>query len=187
MISSYTQLLARRYGDKLDNDASDFIGYVVDGANRMQRLIQDLLMYSRVATRGRALVVLDMHDALGEAVQNLQVAIQETGALVTNAELPCVLGDKSQIAQVFQNLVANAIKFRQPGVSPRVHIRAFTKPDEPKVWIFEVKDNGIGIDPVYFDRLFVIFQRLHTRQEYPGTGVGLALCKRIVERHGGRI
>jgi PAS domain S-box-containing protein len=187
MVSSYTQLLAQRYNDKLDQDARDFIGYAVDGANRMQRLIQDLLSYSRVATRGQPPDKMDTHGALGEAVKNLQAAIQESGAMVTNGELPMVLADRTQIAQVFQNLVGNSIKFQRPGEPPRVHVSAVRHDDSDRTWTFEVKDNGIGIDPKYFDRLFVIFQRLHGKQEYPGTGIGLALCRRIVERHGGRI
>lgn len=187
MVSSFTQLLAQRYEDKLDQDAKEFIGYAVDGANRMQRLIQDLLLYSRVATRGRTPEPIDAHDALGEAVSNLQVAIQETLALVTNDELPTVLGDHTQIVQLFQNLVGNAIKFHKPGEAPRVHVTAARSAKQPGFWIFEIADNGIGIEPRHFERLFVIFQRLHGKREYPGTGIGLALCKRIVERHGGKI
>jgi PAS domain S-box-containing protein len=187
MVSSYTQLLAQRYSDKLDRDAKDFIGYAVDGAARMQRLIQDLLAYSRVATRGGDLLPFDAHDALGAAVANLQAAIQETHALVANDDLPMVLGDHTQIAQVFQNLVGNAIKFHKPEEPPRVKISAELGAERPGFWTFKVTDNGIGIDPKYFERLFVIFQRLHGKQEYPGTGIGLALCKRIVERHGGKI
>ena len=187
MVSSYTQLLAQRYNDKLDQDAMDFIGYAVDGANRMQRLIEDLLKYSRVATRGQPPTLLDTHDALGEAVRNLQAAIQETGALVTNDDLPRVLGDQIQIVQIFQNLVANGIKFHKPGEPPRVHVSAERNVEQPSFWTFKVADNGIGIEPRHFARLFVIFQRLNGKQEYPGTGIGLALCKRIVERHGGKI
>ena len=187
MVSSYTQLLARRYQDKLDQDANDFIAYAVDGANRMQRLIQDLLTYSRVTTRGLAAAPMDAHEALGEAVRNLQAAIQQAGALVTNEELPEVLGDRTQIAQVFQNLVGNGIKFHKPGQPPRVHISAQRCAEQPAMWTFTVRDNGIGIEHHHFERLFVIFQRLHGKKEYPGTGIGLALCKRIVERHGGTI
>jgi PAS domain S-box-containing protein len=187
MVSSFTQLLAQRYEDKLDQDAREFIGYAVDGANRMQRLIQDLLLYSRIATRGRPPEPIDAHDALGEAVSNLQVAIQETLALVTNDELPTVQGDHTQIVQLFQNLVGNAIKFHKPGEAPRVHVTAARNAKQPGCWIFRIADNGIGIDPRHFERLFVIFQRLHGKREYPGTGIGLALCKRIVERHGGKI
>jgi PAS domain S-box-containing protein len=187
MVSSFTQLLAQRYGDNLDQDAKEFIGFAVDGANRMQRLIQDLLAYSRITTRGQPSAPIDAHDALGESVINLQAAIQETGALVTNDELPWILGDHTQIVQVFQNLIGNGIKFHKASEPPRVHLSAERNVEHPDFWVFKVADNGIGIDPRHFDRLFVIFQRLHGRQEYPGTGIGLATCKRIVERHGGKI
>jgi PAS domain S-box-containing protein len=187
MVSSYTQLLEQRYMDKLDQDAKDFIGYAVDGANRMQRLIQDLLEYSRVTTRGQSLAPLDSHAALGEAVKNLKVTIQETGALVTNNDLPIVLGDHTQVVQVFQNLIGNGIKFQRSGVAPRIHISAENDSLDSRFRVFKVSDNGIGIEPRHFVRLFEIFQRLHSKKEYPGTGIGLALCKRIVERHGGRI
>jgi len=187
MVSSYTQLLARRYQDQLDQDAKDFIGYAVDGANRMQRLIQDLLSYSRITSRGQPPSTLDAHDALGLAVTNLQTSIQETGAMVANGDLPKVLGDRTQISQLFQNLIGNAIKFHRPDEPPRVSVSAFPTPDRQGFWTFRVQDNGIGIEARHFDRLFVIFQRLHGKQEYPGTGIGLALCKRIIERHGGRI
>jgi signal transduction histidine kinase len=184
MVSSYTQLLAKRYEGKLDQDAHDFIHFAVDGANRMQRLIQDLLAYSRITTRGSPFAPLDLHEALGEAVANLQTAISESSAMVTNGELPAVNADPTQLVQVFQNLVGNAIKFRKKDEPLRVHVSAEREGSE---WVISVKDNGIGIDPQYFNRLFTIFQRLHGKQEYPGTGVGLAICQRIVTRHGGRI
>ncbi|MCX6556916.1 MAG: PAS domain S-box protein [Candidatus Aminicenantes bacterium] len=187
MVSSYTQLLEQRYKDKLDQDAKDFIGYAVDGANRMQRLIQDLLEYSRVTTRGQPPALFDAHDALGEAIKNLQVAIQESGALVTSNDLPMVLGDRTQIVQVFQNLIGNGIKFQRPDVAPLIHISAEDDLHDNRLRLFKVSDNGIGIEPRHFERLFQIFQRLNSKKEYPGTGIGLALCKRIVERHGGRI
>jgi PAS domain S-box-containing protein len=183
MVSSYTQLLARRYQDRLDQDAKEFIDFAVDGATRMQRLIQDLLTYSRVTTRGIRLVPTDAAAALRDALGNLQAVIQEKGARVTHDELPTVLADATQLVQVFQNLVGNAIKFHGDA-SPRVHVAATPKDDE---WVFTVADNGIGIDPQYFDRIFVIFQRLHPGHRYPGTGIGLALCSRIVQRHGGRL
>ena len=183
MVSSYTQLLARRYQDRLDQDAKEFIDFAVDGATRMQRLIQDLLTYSRVTTRGIRLVPTDAAAALRDALGNLQAVIQETGARVTHGELPTVLADATQLVQVFQNLVGNAIKFHGDA-APRVHVAATPKDDE---WVFTVADNGIGIDPQYFDRIFVIFQRLHPGHRYPGTGIGLALCSRIVQRHGGRL
>jgi light-regulated signal transduction histidine kinase (bacteriophytochrome) len=183
MVSSYTQLLERRYAGALDRDARDFIRYAVDGANRMQALIRDLLAYSRVTTRGRPLAPTDSRAALGEALANLEAATKETGATVTNDDLPTVRADPTQLVQVFQNLVGNAVKFggEEP---PRVHVSAERRGRE---WVFSVKDNGIGIDPQYFDRVFTIFQRLHSPQEYPGTGIGLALCQRILARHGGRI
>jgi len=181
MVSSYTQLLAKRYKDSLDKDANEFIDYAVDGANRMQRLIEDLLSYSRVSSRGKEPVAGDAHSALSEAIANLSTAISESGAVVANDDLPEVRADRTQLAQVFQNLISNAIKFRgeEP---PRVHVSAERKGWE---WVFAVKDNGMGIEPEYHQRIFTIFQRLHGREEYPGTGIGLALCKRIVERHGG--
>ena len=183
MVSSYTQLLARRYQDQLDQDAHEFIGYAVDGAARMQRLINDLLGYSRVGTRGKPFGKTDCQEALRETLANLQPAIDETKATVTHDPLPTVLADEPQLVQVFQNLVSNAIKFRGQA-PPAIHIGAQRKNDE---WVFSVRDNGIGIDPQYYERIFVIFQTLHSRDQYPGTGIGLALCKRIVERHGGRI
>jgi PAS domain S-box-containing protein len=187
MVASYTQLLAQRYHDQLDQDAHDFINYAVDGATRMKQLIEDLLAYSRVTARGLPAAVVDTQNAFSLALRNLEAAIGETNAEVTGGDLPEVLADGSQIVQLFQNLVGNAIKFRTPGVPPRVHTEARQAPDYPRQWLFRVADNGIGIDPKFFDRVFVIFQRLHTRHEYPGTGIGLALCQRIVERHGGRI
>jgi len=183
MVANFTQLLADRFGDKLGDDGAEFIGYAVDGARRMQRLIQDLLTYSRVGTRGRSFEPTDCNEVLGAAVANLQASIQESGALVTHEELPTVAADASQQAQLFQNLVGNAIKFRSEA-PPRVHVSAERQPGQ---WAFAVRDNGIGFDPEFSDRIFIIFQRLHSRSEYPGTGIGLALCKKIVERHGGKI
>jgi PAS domain S-box-containing protein len=183
MISSYTQLLAQRYGDQLDDQAKKFIGYAVDGAVRMQRQINDLLTYSRVGTRGKPLEPTDAHAVLGEAIRNLMAAIEEQHALVVTDDLPTVRADAGQLVVVFQNLLANAIKFHGAD-APRVRVSAR---DGGKEWVFSVQDNGIGIEPQYADRLFVIFQRLHTREEYPGSGIGLAICRRIVERHGGRI
>ena len=183
MISSYTQLLEQRYSAKLDDDAREFINYAVDGARRMQRLINDLLEFSRVSTRGRRLEAMDANEVLGTVRVNLSAAIDDSGALVTNGELPTVMGDRTQMSQLLQNLIGNAIKFRG-AAAPHVHIAASEGADE---WVLTVKDNGIGIAPEYFDRIFVIFQRLHATADYPGTGIGLAVCKRIVERHGGRI
>ena len=187
MVASYTQLLAQRYHDQLDQDARDFINYAVDGAVRMKQLIEDLLAYSRVTARGLTAAAVDTGDSLALALQNLRAAIVETNAEVTGGDLPEVLADAAQMVQLFQNLVGNAIKFRTPGVPPRVHIEARRAPEHPCQWLFCVTDNGIGIEPRFYDRIFVIFQRLHSRHEYPGTGIGLALCQRIVERHGGRI
>ena len=183
MISSYVQLLQDRYRGKLDADADDFINYASDGALRMQRLINDLLQYSRVGTRGKAFEEIGLEPALEQALTNLQVAIGDSGANITHDALPAAYGDIGQLTQVFQNLIDNAIKFRGER-RPRVHVSA--RVEATRV-VCSVSDNGIGIPPEYRDRLFVLFQRLHTRKEYPGTGLGLAICKRIIERHGGRI
>ena len=183
MVSSYTQLIARRYKGKLDADADEFIAFAVDGANRMQRLILDLLAYSRVNTAGRQFEPTAMETVLKAALNNLTDAVKESQAVITHDPLPAVMGDDKQLAQLFQNLLSNAVKFggAQP---PRIHISAKQTDGE---WLFSVRDHGIGLDPQYADLIFVIFQRLHTRAEYPGTGIGLAICKKIVERHGGRI
>ncbi len=184
MVTSYTQLLARRYQGKLSEEADDFIRFAVDGAVRMQALINALLTYSRVDTRGKPLVATETAAALDQALDNLRLAIRESGAVIDRGSLPQIHGDPVQIMQLFQNLVGNAIKFRSPKGGPRIAIAASREGD---FWRFTVSDNGIGIDPRYFERIFTIFQRLHTKEEYPGTGIGLALCKRIVERHGGSI
>jgi PAS domain S-box-containing protein len=183
MVASYTQLLARRYQGRLDQDADEFIGFAVGGVNRMQRLIQDLLTYSRVGTQGHVLKPIDSRAALERALGNLQASIDETGARVIQGGLPAVLADETQLTQLFQNLVSNALKFRGPS-DCRVLVEAEREGDQ---WRFTVEDNGIGIEPQYFERIFVIFQRLHSPEDYPGTGIGLAICKKIVERHGGRI
>jgi light-regulated signal transduction histidine kinase (bacteriophytochrome) len=184
MVDSFLGLLSRKYKGKLDKDADEYIDFAVDGARRMQNMISDLLAYSRIGTRGKPFEVIDSEYALKQALNNLQVAIEESGALVTYGPLPTVLADSSQLTQLFQNLVANAIKFRSKDVSPKVHISAEINGDK---WIFSVRDNGIGIEQEFFERIFVIFQRLHGRDEYPGSGMGLAISKKIVERHGGRI
>ncbi len=201
MITSYTQLIVKRYHDKLDSDARDFMGFAVDGAHRMQRLINDLLAYSRVGTRGKPMQETPGDEVLQAALDNLKLAIEETGAQVSHDRLPLVLGDAVQLTQLFQNLVGNALKFRS-GERPRLYIGVDRRPADrcpvpgsptaprvphPEEWMFYVRDNGIGIEPQYFERIFVIFQRLHTQDQYPGTGIGLAICKKIVERHGGRI
>jgi PAS domain S-box-containing protein len=184
MVASYTQLLARRYKGRLDSDADEFIAFAVDGAGRMQRLIRDLLAYSRVGTKGKELLETSSEDALQQALKDLRGAIEESRALVTHDPLPTVLADETQLIQLFQNLVGNAIKYQNPGV-PRVHISAAR--NGGKKWIFSVQDNGLGIDSQYFERIFGVFQRLHKREEFAGTGIGLAICKKIVERHGGSI
>jgi light-regulated signal transduction histidine kinase (bacteriophytochrome) len=184
MVASYTQLLSRRYKGKLDAEADEFIAFAVDGASRMQRLIQDLLTYSRVGTKGKDLLDTSSEDALQQALLNLRGAIEDSGAVVTHDPLPAVLADEMQLTQLFQNLVGNAIKYQNPGV-PKVHISAARNSEEK--WIFSVKDNGLGIDPQYFEKIFGMFQRLHKREEFAGTGIGLAICKKIVERHGGGI
>ena len=183
MVASYTQLLARRYQGKLDEKADKFIAYAVDGAARMQTLVNDLLTYARVETQGKDPAPVECEEALKQALANLQLTIKESGTRITHDPLPEVMGDNTQLVQLFQNLVGNAVKFRN-SVSPQIHISSAPADGG---WQFSVKDNGIGIDPEQFERIFQIFQRLHTRSEYPGTGIGLALCKRIVERHGGRI
>lgn len=184
MVASYTQLLARRYQGRLDADADEFIGYAVDGANRMHRLIQDLLAYSRVGTRGHPFVAVDCGRLVDAVVADLQPLLQEAGATITHETLPVVHGDQTQLRQLWQNLLENALKYRQPALPPQVVIAATT---EGEWWHFTVQDNGIGIAPEFAERIFVIFQRLHTQDEYPGTGIGLAICKKILERHGGRI
>jgi light-regulated signal transduction histidine kinase (bacteriophytochrome) len=183
MVASYTQLLARRYQGKLDKDADEFIGFAVDGATRMQTLIRDLLSYSRVMTQGRSLQPVDTRLAFDAACENLHKAIEESGVAVSVGALPVIHADATQMTQLFQNLLGNALKYRNEH-TPRIHVDA--KPAE-KSWLFSVEDNGIGIEPQYFERIFQMFQRLHTREKYSGTGIGLAICRRIVERHGGRI
>jgi PAS domain S-box-containing protein len=183
MISSYTQLLLRRYGDKLDGDAREFMDYIVDGAARMKQLIEDLLAYSRVGTRHGQFRQVDCEVALGRALTNLRAAIEGSGAVVEHDPLPTLEADESQLVQLLQNLIGNALKFHGQA-APRLHIGAVDRGAE---WEFAVRDNGIGIEPQYFERIFLVFQRLHGKSEYPGTGIGLAICKKIVARHGGRI
>ncbi|MEW6418146.1 MAG: ATP-binding protein [Nitrospirota bacterium] len=183
MISSYVQLIERRYKGKLDRDANEFINFASEGASRMQRMINDLLAYSRVGTRGKRFETVNLEAILAQALDNLQLAIKEKNAIVTHDPLPVAFGDSGQLTQVFQNLIDNAIKFCGEE-RPEVHVSAELKGNE---CVCSVQDNGIGIDPEFINRLFLLFQRLHTRKEYPGTGLGLAICKRIVERHGGKI
>ncbi|WNG23628.1 PAS domain-containing protein [Cystobacter fuscus] len=183
MVASFTQLLARRYKGRLDSDADEFIAFAVDGVTRMQRLIQDLLAYSRVGTKGHEFKPVEAGQALDKALANLKTLVDETGASITQGPLPRVMADESQLTQLFQNLVGNSLKFRGPK-PPRIRVDAERQGDS---WRFTVSDNGIGIEPQYFERIFIIFQRLHNKEDYPGTGIGLAICKKIVERHGGRI
>jgi PAS domain S-box-containing protein len=184
MVASFTELLSRRYKGRLDADADDYIRFAVDGARRMQQLIEDLLAYSRIGSEGRAMRRVSSEEALRQALMNLARAIEESGAIVTHDPLPAILADKRQLIQLFQNLVANAIQYRS-AASPRVHISAVRH--EPGEWTFAVRDNGQGIEAQHFERIFGVFQRLHNREELFGTGIGLAICKRIVERHGSRI
>jgi PAS domain S-box-containing protein len=184
MVASYTQLLAKRYKGRLDSDADEFIAYAVDGCNRMQRLIQDLLAYSRAGATAKELYEVSGEDALQGALTNLRITIEQSGTVVTHDSLPVIQTDDTQLALVFQNLVGNAIKYRSTEV-PRVHVSA--RKNGGHEWIFSVRDNGLGIDPKYFERIFILFQRLHGRNEFEGTGIGLAICKKIVERLGGRI
>ncbi|MCB8944286.1 MAG: hypothetical protein H6658_11090 [Ardenticatenaceae bacterium] len=184
IISSYLQLLNRSYADKLDADGQRFIQYTVDAADRMRHLIQDLLAYSRVGTQAQPLQPTDFRQILTQVLADLQLAIEENTAVITHdPTFPTVMADASQLRQLLQNLIGNAIKFHgeQP---PHIHIGSRREDD---YWLMWVQDNGIGIDPQFAERIFVIFQRLHNRQEYPGTGIGLAICKKIVERHNGRI
>ena len=182
MVTAYTQLLAERYRGKLDENADKFIGYAIEGAQRMQVLIQDLLAFSRVG-RKEACKSVECTAVMKDVLQTLAAAIQETGAVVTHGELPAVWADRTQVAQVFQNLIGNAIKFR--GKEPPVVSVQAEKASQQ--WQFSVSDNGIGIAPEYAENIFVVFQRLHARTEYPGNGIGLAICKKIVERDGGKI
>jgi light-regulated signal transduction histidine kinase (bacteriophytochrome) len=187
MVASYTQLVASRYKGKLDADADEFIAFAVDGCNRMQGLIQDLLAYSRAGADGKVLHKRSSEDALNNALKDLSGTIEESGAVVTHDALPAITTDDRQLAQVFQNLVGNAIKYRG-NEPPAVHISATSAMRKGLgEWIFSVRDNGLGIEAQYFERIFILFQRLHGRTEFKGTGIGLAICKKIVEGWGGRI
>jgi signal transduction histidine kinase/HAMP domain-containing protein len=183
MVSGFLQLLERRYKNKLDSNADEFIQFAVDGTIRMQQLISDLLSYSRVGTKGRPMEPTDCNEVLAGALANLRPSIEKSGATITHDPLPTLPADATQLVQLFQNLIGNAIKFHGDA-PPKVHVSARRTDGQ---WQLSVSDNGIGMEPQYFNRVFVIFQRLHGRDRYPGTGIGLAICKRIVERHGGRI
>ncbi len=183
MVTSYLDLLNKRYRDKLDKDAGEFIDYSLSGAFHMKALLNDLLQYSRVGTKGKPFELTDLNSTLKSAMFNLKKPIGESRAEITSGNLPGVYADETQMVQLFQNLIGNAIKFRG-GEASRIHISSELKGNE---WSIRVSDNGIGIDPKFFDKIFLIFQRLHAKEKYPGTGIGLAVCKKIVERHGGRI
>ncbi|HEX2896714.1 MAG TPA: ATP-binding protein [candidate division Zixibacteria bacterium] len=182
-VGSFVQLLSQRYKGKLDSQADEFIQFAVEGVSRMRQLINDLLMFSRVETKGGELVPTDCEMVLGEVLANLKASIDSNNARITHDPLPMIVADKLQLSQVFQNLLGNAIKFKGDQ-TPAIHIGVNKRDND---WLFYVKDNGIGFDPEFSEKVFIIFQRLHTRNEYPGTGIGLSLCKKIVERHGGRI
>ncbi len=182
-VASFTELLERRYKEQMGPDADRYIGYIVDGAKRMSMLITDLLTLSRIGTSTVKFALTDCNEVLNRTLNDLQYRIRESGAEITRDKLPVIMADESQIGLLFQNLISNAIKFRRDE-PPRVHFSAKRAEDG---WIFSVSDNGIGIEPEFYDRIFVMFQRLHSKSEYPGTGIGLAICKKIIERHGGRI
>jgi PAS domain S-box-containing protein len=183
-ISGYAELLARRYRGRLDDDADRFIQHTVDGCHRMKTLIDDLLTYSRSGRSGELTAAVDCAEVMADVLVNLQGALAASGGEVEVGPLPVVAGDRGQVAQLWQNLIANALKFARPGVPPRVRVDAESRDG---TWVFSVADNGIGIEAAYRDRIFGMFQRLHPRDAYPGTGIGLAICMRIVEAHGGRI
>jgi len=181
-MSGFAQILLENYRGRLDEEADKYVGFIVRSAERMQRMIEDILAYSRAGARTGEFSSVDFEPVLDRAIKNLHASIEESGAVITRGPLPTVKADRSQMVTLFQNLIGNAIKFSSG--TPRVHVSAARKGME---WVFSVRDNGIGIDPEQFGRVFILFQRLHTSQEYPGTGIGLAICKKIVERHGGRI
>ncbi|GAC1315423.1 MAG: hypothetical protein NVSMB2_06970 [Chloroflexota bacterium] len=184
MVAAYTQLLARRYAGRLDADADEFIHFAVDGAQRMQELIRDLLEYSRAGSRTLRLQAVDVGVVVDDLVHDLGAFVDGASLAVTRDPLPVITADAAQIRLVLQNLIANGLKFHRPGETAAVHVSAH---ESGRRWWFHIRDNGIGIEPQYRERIFVIFQRLHTHSDYPGTGIGLAICKRIVERHGGTI
>jgi PAS domain S-box-containing protein len=183
MVASFTELLARKYKGRLDKDADEFISIAVDGANRMKQLINDLLVFSRVGSKAKPFEPTDFNEVLNHSMGNLAMIIKEHSANVEADQLPVLMADKNQMIQLFQNLMSNAIKFHSL-VQPRIKISASLK---ESLWTFSINDNGIGIDPQHFERIFGVFQRVHGKRDYPGTGIGLAICKKIVERHGGRI
>jgi len=184
MISSYTQLLERKYKDKLDQDANDYIQFAVNGASRMQILLNDLLEFSKINIQGKGFKQVDTSTVLGQVISNLQLLIAKNTALVTNYDLPVITADEAQISRVFQNLIENAIKFKKSTELPKIHVSCQR---QNNMYHFSVADNGIGMEMQYHDRVFIVFQRLHSVKDYPGTGIGLSICKRIIERHGGTI
>ncbi len=184
IVTVYSQLLAEQYKDRLDKEGTEIIHNMIEGSQRSQQLISDLLEYSHTRSRDVVYDKMESEEALKDALSNLKIAIEESGAKITHGPLPAVYGDKMRIIQLFQNLISNAIKFKSQSGVPKIHVACRETSDE---YIFSVSDNGIGISPEYLDRIFIIFQRLHTRDEYPGTGIGLSICKKIVEKHGGRI
>ena len=184
-VSGYIKLLQTEYIDRLDTTAHEYVDLAIDGTKRMRGLIEDLLAYSRVGTSELTLSTVDCHKVVQEVISNLPTLIEESQADIIDLDLPCITADRTQIVQLFQNLLINAIKFRHPDIAPKIIIKAELTSNN--CWLFSVADNGIGISPEYFDRIFKIFKRLHTHREFVGTGVGLALCRKIVERHGGKI
>jgi len=183
MVTGFTQLLRDRYKDKLDEDANEFINYAIDGATRMKNLIDDLLIFSRIGSRGKPFKLIEMNIVLEIVLNNLGQLINETSSVVTSDPLPVIKADEIQMIQLLQNLITNAIKFRGEK-TPIIHVTAEINAD---MWVFSIQDNGIGIDSKFFDKIFIIFQRLHKKNEYEGTGIGLAVCKKIVQRHNGKI
>jgi chemotaxis family two-component system sensor kinase Cph1 len=183
-VANFVQLLEMRYNDELDEDAKEFIGFAVDGVSLMQTLIDDVLVYSKVDLKGIEWELTEVETALNQGLANLRGRIAEAGAVITYDPMPTIVADGTQLMQLFQNLLGNAIKFKKKDEAPQIHVGVQRQED---AWLFSVRDNGIGIDPQFADRIFVIFQRLHTRDEYPGSGMGLAICKKIVECHRGQI
>lgn len=184
-ISGYVKLLQTEYVSELDETAHEYIDWAIDGTRRMRSLVEDLLAYSRVGTQEQTLAEVDCQQVVREVISNLQTSIVESDAEIIDRDLPCLMADRTQLVQLFQNLLANAVKFRRQDTAPKIIIQAKLTTDN--YWLFSVEDNGIGISPKYFDRIFKIFKRLHTNREFTGTGVGLALCRKIVQRHGGKI
>lgn len=185
-ITSFTQLLARRYEGKIDKDADEFIGFIIEASIRMKQQIEDLLEFSRVITQGGSFEKTNTENILKQVISSLKTLIDENNVEISHDPLPQIVADHGQLARLFQNLIINSIKFRKPGEQPKIHISA-KKDAENNEYIFSVSDNGIGMEPQYQNRIFTIFQRLHTREEYQGTGIGLSVAKKIVERHGGHI